>query len=66
MEINEEYEKLAIERKIEFALPSPVQYMTGGGKSFLEIGSRVYISDFTEEGKKVFLQEYKDDWKLSE
>ncbi len=65
-EINEEYEKLAIEKKIEFALPSPLMYSTGTGETFLKIDYRGYIYDFTEEGKDVFLQEYKEDWELLE
>ena len=61
--INEEYERLAIEKKIEFTIPVPVEYCTGTGESFLKKGSRAF-SDFTEESKKAFLQEYKEQWEL--
>ena len=64
-EISEDYEKLAIESKIEFTIPIPVKYCTGTGESFLQSGYRDF-SDLTEESKKAFLQDYKERWALLE
>lgn len=67
-EINEEYEKLAIGRKTGFAILAPGKYWNGNGEGeyFVKKDSQVYITDFTEEGKKTFLQEYKEGWELLE
>ena len=67
-EINEEYKELAIGRKIGFAIPSPGKYWNGNGEGeyLVKKDSQVYIDDFTEEGKKAFLQEYKENWELLE
>jgi len=67
-EINEEYEKLAIGRETGFAIPAPGKYWSGNNEEeyFVKTDSQVYITDFTEEGKKTFWQEYKEAWELLE
>ncbi len=67
-EINEEYEKVAIDRKAGFAVPSPGMYWNHHGEQedFVKKDSYTYIREFTEEGKKKFLEEYKEDWDLLE
>lgn len=66
-EINEEYEKTAIGCKANFSVPSPGEfYSSSKNENFVSKNSSALIRDFTEQGKKDFLQEYKDDWALME
>ena len=67
-QINKEYIKIAINRKAGFSVPSPGEYWNhhGEGETFVKKDSHAYITEFTEEGKKAFLQEYKEDWALLE
>jgi len=67
-EINEKYEKLSVAKKIGFAIPSPAEYCNPDGEQeyFVRKDSHTYITDFTEEGKNTFLQEYREDWALLE
>lgn len=64
--INEEYEMLAIDRKVEFCIPSPGESWNHHGEqeSFVKKDSYAFIKEFTEEGKQAFLQEYQEDWAL--
>ncbi len=67
LEINNEYAKRSIERKAGFSIPSPGEYYNqGNDEHFVKNDSHAYIEEFTEEGKKEFLQEYKEDWALLE
>lgn len=65
-EINEEYERLAIDRKAKFGVPSPAEYWNHHGEqeSYIKKDSHTFIEEFTEEGKKEFLKQYQDDWGL--
>lgn len=67
-EINAEYEKLTITRKVGFGVPAPACYLNHHGEMeyFVKKDSYTYIAEFTEEGKKAFLQEYEEDWALLE
>lgn len=67
-EIKEEYEKVAIGRKAGFEVPSPGKYWNQHGEQeyFVKKDSHAYITDFSEEGKNKFIQEYKEDWALLE
>lgn len=67
LEINNEYSKLAIGRKVGFSIPSPGKYYNqGDDEFFVKNDSHAYIKALTEEGKKAFLQEYTEDWSLLE
>ena len=66
-QINEEYEKLAIERKGGFCIPSPGKYWNQAeDKYIVKMDSSATIKDFSEDGKKAFLKEYTADWALLE
>jgi hypothetical protein len=66
-EINEEYEKIAIERKARFCIPSPGEYWNQyENKYIVKKDSFARITDFSEEGKEAFLKEYMKDWALLE
>lgn len=65
-EIREEYEKVAIGRKAGFEVPSPGKYWHGEQEYIVKKDSHAYITDFSEEGKNKFIQEYKEDWALLE
>lgn len=67
-EIREEFEKVAIGRKAGFEVPSPGKYWNHHGEQeyFVKKDSHAYIRDFSEEGKKNFIREYKEDWALLE
>ncbi len=60
LEINEEYKALALSRKAGFSLPSPGLY----SGDIVRKDSHTYITEFTEEGKQKFLNEYHEDWAL--
>lgn len=64
VEINSEYEKYSVERKIAFSIPSPVLGRDQESNMFIINNSYTDIKEFTEEGKKEFLQKYKDNWDL--
>ena len=49
--INEEFNAVAIDRKVIVRVPSPGY-------------SKIYFDDLTAKGKKEFLQEYKENWAL--
>ncbi|MBQ2840945.1 MAG: hypothetical protein IJE70_06325 [Oscillospiraceae bacterium] len=61
-----EFEKIAINRTIVFAVPSPGKYRNHHGEmeDFVRKNSLTYFDDFTEEGKQVFFQDYHDAWEL--
>ena len=64
-EINEEYKKLAIERKASFGILSPGKYWNQADETYIvKLDSFTRIIDFSEDGKKAFLKEYKVDWAL--
>ena len=64
-EINEEYKKLAIERKASFGILSPGKYWNQADETYIvKLDSFTRIIDFSEDGKKAFLKEYKEDWAL--
>ena len=66
-EINEEYKKLALERKIVFAVPSPGEYYDSAeNRHIIKNDSSACVQEFTQQGKQDFLQEYKEDWALLE
>ena len=63
----EEYEKLAIERKGGFCVPSPGKYWNQyEDKYIVKKDSFAEITDFSEDGKEAFLKEYMEDWALLE
>ena len=66
--INEEYKKYSIERNVAFSIPSPDEFFNHHGEqeSFVKVDSYTYISEFTEEAKKEFIDEYKENWSLLE
>ena len=66
-EINEEYEKIAIERKARFCIPSPGEYWNQYEEKYIvKKDSFARITDFSEDGKEAFLKEYMKDWALLE
>lgn len=66
--INEEYEKNSISKKAVFDILSPGSYWNHHGeqKEYVKKDSFIRIEDFSEQGKKEFLQEYHEDWALLE
>ena len=66
-EINEEYIKLATERKAGFCIPSPGKYWNQAeDKYIVKKDSCADITDFSKDGKEAFLKEYMEDWALLE
>lgn len=66
LDINDEYKALAINKAVVFAIPSPGEYYNHHGEQefFVRNDSHTYLSDFSEEGKKTFIQKYKENWDL--
>ncbi len=63
--INEEFNAVAIDRKVTFCVPSPGKYWSGtGDEYYVKKDSETYFDDLTAKGKKEFLQEYKENWAL--
>lgn len=64
--INEEYNTLSIGRKTVFCVPSPGVYWNPKGEGYYYVGkdSHVCFEDYSEMGKRVFLQEYQEAWDL--
>ena len=60
-EINEEYQKHVYSRKVEFGIPSPVDWGNCVNREL-----HTYISAFTEEGKEAFFRKYQENWALLE
>lgn len=66
-EINNRYAKHALERKVGFCIPSPGEYYDAANEEYVvKYNSHTYIKELTEEGKKAFLQKYKENWALLE
>lgn len=68
LKIKTEFEKLAISRTITFSIPSPGKYYNHHGEMeyFVKKDSATYFSDFTDEGKRQFFEEYHNAWTLLE
>lgn len=66
LDINDEYKALAINKAVVFTIPSPGKYYNHHGEQefFVRNDSETFLSDFSEEGKKTFIQKYKENWDL--
>ena len=63
--ITEEYEATAVNKKLLFAIPSPVKgWNYSLEEYYVSKDGGTFIKELTEEGKKRFLQEYQENWSL--